>query len=243
MNYTVGIIPARYASTRFPGKPLISIQGKSMIQRVYEQCLKSDLLNEVIVATDDKKIQDHVLSFGGKCVMTSEAHQSGSDRCAEVVSMPDSKAGVVINIQGDEPFIHPEQINQVIRQFNSSSTQIATLKKRINTEEDIKNPNMVKVITDASNRAIYFSRAAIPYRRNQESNIQYFKHIGIYGYRKNTLLEISKLPKGSLEMAEMLEQLRWIEAGIPISVMETEFESISIDSPADLELVEKMMKS
>lgn len=239
----LGIIPARYASTRFPGKPLVSILGKSMIQRVYEQCQKANCLTEIYVATDDQRIIDHVYSFGGNVILTSPDHQSGTDRCAEVVSKINSKENVVINIQGDEPFIDPEQINLLADAFSNPQTEIATLKKFISSEDDIKNPNVVKVIENDLGNAVYFSRAPIPYRRNPEFNIRYFKHIGIYAYKAETLLKLTKLPMGILEKAESLEQLRWIEAGFTIALKETDKETLAIDSPADLAHVEKMMKS
>lgn len=239
----VGIIPARYASTRFPGKPLIDIGGKSMIQRVYEQCLKAESLTKVVVATDDKRIYEHVLSFGGEVALTSEHHQSGTDRCAEVVNSLPTEFDVVINIQGDEPFIAPEQINLLVSAFGLPKVQIASLKKAIQLEEDIRNPNVVKVVTNIYDEAIYFSRSAIPYRRNPEADIKYYKHIGIYGYTVDVLKKITNLPIGQLEKAESLEQLRWLEQGYSITLKETNIETIAVDTPADLVAVEKILKS
>lgn len=239
----LGIIPARYGSTRFPGKPLADIGGKSMLQRVYEQSLKCKALSKVIVATDDERIADNVKLFGGDVAITSASHQSGTDRCAEVVQQLKSNFDTVINIQGDEPFIDPAQIELLASCFADSKTEIATLIKKLTREEDIRNPNIVKVISDYQNNAIYFSRAAIPYRRNPEAEIAYFKHIGIYGYRTETLLKITKLPQGSLEKAESLEQLRWVENGYKIQVKETETETLSIDTPDDLKHVEKYLKT
>jgi 3-deoxy-manno-octulosonate cytidylyltransferase (CMP-KDO synthetase) len=233
----IGIIPARYASTRFPGKPLIDIAGKSMIQRVYEQCMKAESLSEVIVATDDERIAEHVRGFGGKVMMTSADHQSGTDRCAEVVLKYEGLCDAVINIQGDEPFINPEQIDSLATAFNELHTQIATLIKPLKDEADIKNPNVVKVVMDKHHEAIYFSRSAIPYRRSPDATIVYNKHIGIYGYRKEVLHEITQLPMGLLEQAENLEQLRWIENGYKISLKETDQENIAIDTPEDLKKV------
>jgi 3-deoxy-manno-octulosonate cytidylyltransferase (CMP-KDO synthetase) len=233
----IGIIPARYASTRFPGKPLIDIKGKSMIRRVYEQCLKAQSLSDVIVATDDERIREHVLAFGGKVMMTVYTHQSGTDRCAEVVRKYDGPCDAVINIQGDEPFIDPEQINSLATAFGELHTQIATLIKPLKDEADIRNPNVVKVIADLHRHAIYFSRSPVPYRRNPEAAISYYKHIGIYGYRKEVLLEITGLPLGALEQAENLEQLRWIENGYKIALKETTIENIAIDTPDDLNRV------
>lgn len=239
----IGIIPARYASTRFPGKPLIDLGGKSMIERVYEQCKKADTLTDVIVATDDERIANHVLQFGGKVEMTSNQHQSGTDRCAEVIQRYKGLCDAVINIQGDEPFINPSQINALAAAFHQPSTQLASMKKKLTSESDIQNPNVVKVITNHLGDAIYFSRSPIPYRRNPEAHIAYYKHIGIYGYRKDTLLEITQLPLGNLELAENLEQLRWIEKGYRITLVETTIENIAIDSPDDLARVEKYLKT
>jgi 3-deoxy-manno-octulosonate cytidylyltransferase (CMP-KDO synthetase) len=235
----LGIIPARYASTRFPGKPLVDIAGKSMIQRVYEQAKKCIHLNEVIVATDDSRIFDHVAGFGGMAIITSSEHQSGTDRCAEVAQKhPDYD--VVVNIQGDEPFIDPEQISKLISCFNDAGTQIATLIKKVMTEQELHNTNSPKVIINKHSEAIYFSRSPLPHIRGQapENWLQHFtysKHIGIYGYRADILQQITKLPVSSLEKAESLEQLRWIENGYKIKVAETELETYAIDTPEDLE--------
>lgn len=239
----IGIIPARYASTRFPGKPLIDIGGKSMIQRVYEQCKQAETLSDVIVATDDERIAQHVKSFGGKVVMTKPEHQSGTDRCAEVIQTYTGLCDAVINIQGDEPFIDPTQIDALAFAFHDPHVQLATMKKKMTIEADIQNPNMVKVISNHRGEAIYFSRSPIPYRRNPETQIEYFKHIGIYGYRKAALLEITQLPAGRLEMAENLEQLRWIEQNYRIALVETNIENIAIDTPDDLARVEKYLKT
>lgn len=241
MIHIIGVIPARYASTRFPGKPLIDIGGKSMIQRVYEQCKKTSVLSDVIVATDDDRIAEHVLSFGGKVIMTADTHQSGTDRCAEVISTYKGKCDAVINIQGDEPFIDPRQIELLASAFNEESTQIVTLIKKIKSEEEVRNPNVVKAIANKNNQAIYFSRSPIPYRRNPGVDITYFKHVGIYGYRKQVLAEITQLPIGKLEQAESLEQLRWVENGYSIVLKETDLETIAIDTPDDLDKVLKML--
>lgn len=234
MTNILGIIPARYGSTRFPGKPLIDIGGKSMLQRVYEQSLKSKSLSKVIVATDDERIAKHVKDFGGDVAITSPDHQSGTDRCAEVLSQEKGNFSVVINIQGDEPFIDPAQIDLLASCFHNSKTQIATLIKKLDKEEDIRNPNIVKAIFNYHNEAIYFSRSPIPYRRNPEAEINYYKHIGIYGYKADVLTAITKLSMGNLEKAESLEQLRWVENGYPITVKETTSETLSIDTPDDL---------
>lgn len=239
----IGIIPARYASTRFPGKPLIDLGGKSMIQRVYEQCKKASSLSEVIVATDDQRIAEHVKAFGGIVEMTSDQHQSGTDRCAEVIQRYSGLCDAVINIQGDEPFINPEQINALALAFHQPHTQLASMKKKLTNEADVQNPNVVKVISNHNGDAIYFSRSPIPYRRNPEARFTYYKHIGIYGYRKETLLEITQLPLGNLESAENLEQLRWVEKGYRITLVETDIENIAIDTPDDLARVEKYLKT
>jgi len=235
----LGIIPARYASTRFPGKPLVDIAGKSMIQRVYEQAKKCAQLSEVIVATDDDRIFEHVHNFGGKAVMTSSTHQSGTDRCAEVAEKH-PEFDVIINIQGDEPYIEPEQISKLIGCFNDADTQLATLVKKVSSEHELHNTNSPKVIINKNSEAIYFSRSPLPHFRGQEpqnwlQHFTYFKHIGIYGYRADILQLITKLPVSSLEKAESLEQLRWVENGYKIKVAETEIETIAIDTPEDLE--------
>ena len=239
----IGIIPARYASTRFPGKPLIDLCGKSMIQRVYEQCKQATTLSDVIVATDDERIAEHVRGFGGKVAITSDQHQSGTDRCAEVVLAYNGLCDAVINIQGDEPFINPSQIDALASVFQDPHTQLATMKKKMTSEADVHNPNMVKVISNHKEEAIYFSRSPIPYRRNPETQITYYKHIGIYGNRKESLLEITKLPAARLELAENLEQLRWIEYNYRIKLVETTIENIAIDTPDDLARVEKYLKT
>ena len=234
-----GIIPARFASTRFPGKPLIDIAGKSMIRRVYEQAGQCKLLSQVIVATDDQRIYEHVIDFGGQAQLTSALHQSGTDRCAEVaLSHPDSD--VFINIQGDEPFIDPRQIDLLCRCFDDPAVSLATLIKKITAFSELTSPNTPKVIINKNDEAIYFSRTPIPFQRDQAVEIwldkhSYFKHIGIYGYRKEALEQITKLPVSSLELAEALEQLRWIENGFKIKTAQTDLESLSIDTPEDLQ--------
>jgi len=237
-----GIIPSRYASTRFPGKPLINIGGKSMIQRVYEQALKSKSLAKVVVATDDARIFDHVKSFNGEVIMTSSFHESGTDRCAEVLSYLDASFSVAINIQGDEPFIHPEQIDALVACFIDEQTEIATLVKVIDAEEDLFNVNRPKVTLDKNSFATMFSRETIPNLAPspKEEWLQqhtFYKHIGIYGYRTDVLQKINKLPPSALEIKERLEQLRWLENGYAIKVGITEHEGISIDTPKDLEKI------
>ncbi|MCZ4243947.1 3-deoxy-manno-octulosonate cytidylyltransferase [Pedobacter punctiformis] len=234
----IGIIPARYASTRFPGKPLVMIDGKSMIQRVYEQALKSICLSKVVVATDDERIVAEVVKFGGEYALTQSTHQSGTDRCAEVAEQY-SDFDVVINIQGDEPFIDPAQIDLLASCFELDNTQLATLIKPVTQTEELFNTNSPKVIVNHAGEAIYFSRHPIPFIRNAEesewvSQYPFFKHIGIYGYRTSVLKEITKLPASALEVAESLEQLRWIENGYKIQTKITKIETLAIDTPEDL---------
>jgi len=235
----IGIIPSRYESTRFPGKPLVEINGKTMIQRVYEQSKKATSLTQVMVATDDHRIFNHVKSFNGEVVMTSSFHKSGTERCAEAVSKLSVNFDIVINIQGDEPFINPEQINQISSCFDDSKTDIATLIKKINSDDELFNSNRPKVEIGEDNFAKMFSRNAIPEIPSTEkkewlSNQVFFRHIGIYGYRTDVLAKISQLPVSQLEEKEGLEQLRWLENNYAIKVAETEHVAISIDTPEDL---------
>lgn len=241
---TLGIIPARYASTRFPGKPLVDIYGKSMIQRVYEQACSSSSLDKVVIATDDERIVDAVKLFGGAYALTRTDHQSGTDRCAEVAQQLPGY-DIVINIQGDEPYIDPIQIDLLSSCFSDSKVKLATLIKKIDTEEELFNNNIPKVVINSRMEAIYFSRHTIPYlrnvtRENQLSSHQFYKHIGIYGYTVDTLLEITKLSPSSLELAESLEQLRWIENGYKIQTRITDLETIAVDTPQDLEKIIKL---
>lgn len=245
----LGIIPARYASTRFPGKPLTIINGKSMIQRVYEQALKAEMLNDVVVATDDERIYDAVLSFGGKVVMTSSEHKSGTDRCAEVVKTINDKYEAVVNIQGDEPFINPEQINQIASLISQKDSQIASLCKPIKDADELFDNNVVKVVFDIKGNALYFSRHTIPFMRNVENEARswmnshtFYKHIGIYAYKTDVLEQISQLTQSELEMSESLEQLRWLENSYRIIMGITEYESYSIDTPRDVEKCLKFFK-
>lgn len=239
----LGIIPARYASTRFPGKPLVDIAGKSMIRRVYEQALQAARLAEVVVATDDERILVHVKDFGGKAILTSPAHRSGTDRCAEVTGkLPGFDYAV--NIQGDEPFIHPEQIDLLCSCFDTEDTGLATLVKQIHSDDDLINLNIPKVVLNSSSEALYFSRTAIPHFRGKPLtewllHQPYFKHIGIYGYRTDVLNRITQLPVSGLEKAEALEQLRWIENGLRIKVAITDMETHAVDTPEDLEKILK----
>ncbi|WP_199121215.1 3-deoxy-manno-octulosonate cytidylyltransferase [Pedobacter sp. ASV28] len=242
-NSVLGIIPARYASTRFPGKPLVDIYGKTMIQRVYEQSIQTSSLSKVVVATDDERIAEEVTNFGGSYIMTAKTHQSGTDRCAEVASqMPDYN--VIINIQGDEPYINPTQIALLTSCFTDADVQLATLIKAIHTKEELFNVNIPKVVINAHQEAIYFSRQTIPYVRSTEqehwlNTHQFYKHIGIYGYRKDILLAITQLQPSTLELAENLEQLRWLENGYKVKTKITELETIAIDTPEDLKKISK----
>lgn len=249
MKY-IGIIPARYASTRFPGKPLADIQGKSMIRRVYEQASRCAGLSEVVVATDHPLIFDHVKCFG-EVVMTSSSHSTGSDRCREAIRLINnderySQDDVVINIQGDEPFIDPHQIELLIDTFAQEHVHIGSLRKKITSPEELFNENIVKVIVDAKQKAIYFSRFPIPFCRDIAKDAwlergTWFRHIGLYGYRIHALNKIGELPESPLEKAESLEQLRWIEHGMQIYMRETAIQHLSIDTPADLDKALKMM--
>lgn len=239
---SIGIIPSRYGSTRFPGKPLVIIKGKSMIQRVYEQVAKSNRISKIVVATDDEQIFNHVKKFNGEVMMTDINHTNGTSRCNEIISVLEKKDeffDVVVNIQGDEPYINPKQIDSIINLFKNKNVQIGTLAKKINLFDELFDPNVVKLVLDNKNNALYFSRHSIPMIRgiNEKdwlNNFSFFKHIGIYGYKSNILKEIANMPEGKLEHVEKLEQLRWLENGIPISVDITDFESIAIDTYDDL---------
>lgn len=237
----LGVIPARYASSRFPGKPLADILGRSMIQRVYEQSLQCSSMAEVIVATDDARIFDHVAAFGGRVMMTSENHRTGTDRCVEVVNSMSQQFDAVINIQGDEPVIHPSQLDLVAKCFEDRSCQLATLALPITDDAILFDHNKIKLVLDESKNAIYFSRQAIPLQQRPESewlsNFNYLKHVGIYGYRTDVLLDLGKLPQSELEKAESLEQLRWLENGYKIRVALTTVDSISVDIPKDIDRV------
>jgi len=238
----IGIIPARYASTRFPGKPLADMKGKPMIQRVYEQV--NNVLDKVCVATDDQRIVDAVKAFGGEVVLTSDQHRSGTDRCYEAYCKVGEGYDIIINIQGDEPFIHPEQIETLKSCFNDKSVDIATLVKPFHADDDFEtalfNPNSPKVVFNKNYEAMYFSRSIIPYIRGEKhtewlKTHTFYKHIGLYAYQANVLREITLLPQSSLELAESLEQLRWLENGYKIKVGITHQETIGIDTPEDME--------
>lgn len=243
------LIPARYASIRFPGKPLAMIGGKPMVQHVVEKA--AAVSENVYVATDDGRIYDCVIGFGGKAVMTSAEHRSGTDRCYEayrhVVEQTGKKYDVVVNIQGDEPFIQPEQVKALVACFEDDKVEIATLAKRFEQNADIFDPNKVKVVCSAKGTALYFSRSAIPFCRGIEKECwlemtPFYKHVGMYAYRPEVLKEITALPQGRLEKAESLEQLRWLENGYTIAVRETAHESIGIDTPEDLKRAEAVLR-
>jgi 3-deoxy-manno-octulosonate cytidylyltransferase (CMP-KDO synthetase) len=245
-----GVIPARYASSRFAGKPLAIIGNKPMIQRVYEQASKA--LNKVYVATDDERIYKCVENFGGKVIITSPHHLSGTDRCSEAVAKIETETGekidVVINIQGDEPFIKPEQIEALMKLFANEKVEIATLIRKTDADENLFNPNQPKVIINSMGEAIYFSRSVIPFIRDFEMSEwskkhTFFKHIGLYAYKTKTLHEITKLPRSPLEIAESLEQNRWRENGYRIMTAITNWESIGIDTPEDLEKAKILLKN
>ncbi|MEO6684630.1 MAG: 3-deoxy-manno-octulosonate cytidylyltransferase [Dyadobacter sp.] len=243
----LGIIPARYASTRFPAKALVDIGGKSMIQRVYEQSSKATHLSQIIVATDDERILDHVHQFGGKAVMTSENHQSGTDRCFEALQKIGGTYDYVINIQGDEPFISPEPINSLAKVLDGS-IELATLVKVIDSQDILCNVNVPKAVLNKRQEVLYFSRQTIPYLRGVEpenwlDNHNFYKHIGIYAYRVDVLEEITKLEVSSLEKAESLEQLRWLENGYSIKAVVTSDDSHGVDTPDDLDRVTRKFLS
>ena len=244
----IGLIPARYASTRFPGKPLALLGGKPVIQRVYETVARC--LDEAYVCTDDERIMQAVKAFGGRAVMTSTEHRSGTDRCNEAYCNVASKADVVVNIQGDEPFIHPSQLETICACFDDESTQIATLVKPFTPADGLdalQNPNSPKVVVNNQMRALYFSRSVIPYLRGVEpqewlTHHTFYKHIGLYAYRADVLRQITSLPQGKLERAESLEQLRWLENGFTIRVGLTQVKTIGIDTPADLQRAEEFLR-
>lgn len=240
----LGIIPARYTSTRFPGKPLAMIKGKTMIRRVVEQAWKSKL-DAVVVATDDMRIADEVLGFGGQYVLTDPNHRSGTDRCREALDTLETQYDAVVNIQGDEPFIDPRQINALVDLISEEETQIASLVRRIDDEDALFSTNTVKVVMDNEGKALYFSRNPIPFMRNVAreqwlENGVFYQHVGIYAYKAEVLRRIAALPPSKLEMAESLEQLRWLENGLPIRMAVTNLMNVSIDTPSDLDKVERL---
>ena len=246
MKRFVGIIPARYASTRFPGKPLAMLGGKTVIERVYTQV--ADVLDDAYVATDDTRIFDTVTGFGGKAVMTRTDHKSGTDRIEEAVEKIGGQWDVVVNVQGDEPFIQRSQIDTLCRCFDDEDTQIATLGKPFDSMEAVDNPNSPKIVTDLRGYALYFSRSVIPYVRGCDhdewlGHYPYLKHLGIYAYRREVLEAVTRLPQSPLELAESLEQLRWLQHGYKIKVGTTDVETIGIDTPDDLARAEAFLQS
>jgi 3-deoxy-manno-octulosonate cytidylyltransferase (CMP-KDO synthetase) len=242
----VGIIPARYASTRFPGKPLIDIEGKTMLQRVYEQASKSKSLSKVVVATDDERIFNHVKDFGGEVVMTAEHHPSGTDRCMDALLQLKEKFNYVINIQGDEPFIEPEQIDELAAVLKDGTTELATQMIAVDNYEILFDKGEVKIVLNTNNEALYFSRMVIPFIKGVDEkewhlHHSYYRHVGMYAYRKDILEKITQLPVSLLEKAESLEQLRWIENGFKIKCVVTKYDSHCIDTPEDVEKVLKLI--
>ena len=241
----IAIIPARYASTRFPGKPLAMLGGKPVIQRVYEQAIS--VLGEAYVATDDERIFQTVTDFGGKAVMTRTDHKSGTDRIEEAVEKLATDADVIINIQGDEPFVQASQLQALMQLFDDPETQIGTLGKPFENLEAVDNPNSPKIVCDRRGFALYFSRSVIPHVRGKEraewiQHFPYLKHLGLYAYRREVLREVTQLPQTPLELAESLEQLRWLENGYRIRVGLTDVETVGIDTPADLERAEEFLR-
>ncbi|HEY1030974.1 MAG TPA: 3-deoxy-manno-octulosonate cytidylyltransferase [Flavipsychrobacter sp.] len=241
-----GIIPARYASTRFPGKPLIDIKGKTMIQRVYDQASQTQSLDIVVVATDDERIYQHVKSWGGNVVMTGEEHPSGTDRCWDALQQLDGAYDYVINIQGDEPFIDPSQIDALAEVLKDGTTELATLIIPVDSHEVLFDMGEVKVTLNENMEALYFSRMVIPYIKGVEQkdwhrHFNYFRHVGMYAYRTDVLQQVTQLPVSSLEKAESLEQLRWLEKGFKIKCAITNFDSHCIDTPEDIDKVMRLM--
>lgn len=242
----IGIIPARYASTRFPGKPLALLGGKPVIQHVYEKV--AAVLEAAYVATDDERIYDVVKSFGGQVVMTRTDHKSGTDRIEEAIEKIGGEWDVVVNVQGDEPFVAKSQLDTICHCFDDPTTQIATLGKPFESMEAVQNPNSPKIVVDNMGFAMYFSRSVIPYVRGKEksswlTHYPFLKHLGIYAYRKDVLRQVTQLPQSSLEIAESLEQLRWLQNGFKLKVGTTDVETVGIDTPHDLERAEEFLKT
>lgn len=237
----LAIIPARYASTRFPGKPLIDLAGKTMIQRVWEGVYNSNQFDDLVVATDHEKIADHVKEFGGKVILTKSTHESGTDRCGEVIEHF-SDFDIVVNIQGDEPLVDAEQLRLLLSAFENSEVEIATLGSPKINVANVKDSNRIKVVVNHQSDALYFSRSPIPFERNDEG-YPFLKHIGLYGFRTKTLKQLVKLTPTTLEKTESLEQLRWMYYGYKIRVVETSIETPNIDTPEDVELVLAKLKS
>jgi 3-deoxy-manno-octulosonate cytidylyltransferase (CMP-KDO synthetase) len=245
MPTVLGIIPARYASSRFPGKPLVIINGKSMLQRVYEQAKLSSLLTQIVIATDDVRIEEHAKTFGAEVVITNPNHPSGTDRCFEAYQLVSKKFDYVINIQGDEPFLHPDQINS-LAEVCDGITEIATQMIKCTSHEVLFDYGEVKITLNTKNEALYFSRNVIPFIKNVDqkewhTHFDYYRHVGMYAYKIDVLEKITKLPVSSLEKAESLEQLRWLEHGFKIKCAVTNYDSHCIDTPEDIEKVLRLM--
>lgn len=243
----VGIIPARYESSRFPGKPLIDIKGKTMIQRVVERALQSKYLSEVVVATDDQRIYDHVMALGVKAVMTSTAHPSGTDRCYEALMQLDQSYQYVINIQGDEPILEPEQIDELAIVLKEGKVELATQIATVEDAETLFNEGEVKVVLNNQGEALYFSRSVIPFFKGKPKeewhlHYDYWRHVGMYAYRTDILEKLTKLPPAAIEIAESLEQLRWLQAGYAIRCVPTKYNSYCVDTPEDLEALLPMIR-
>ena len=228
----VAVIPARYAATRFPGKLMQMLGNKTIIRHVYDNTVSTGLFNDVFVVTDSEIIYKEIKDGGGKVIMSKKGHESGSDRIAEAVA--EMNIDVIVNVQGDEPFIKKEPLEKLVNLFNDDKIEVASLMRKISKEE-ATNPNNVKVVTDRSGYALYFSRSIVPYQRDERSNAEYFLHVGVYGYKKDALITFTKLPQSSLEKIEKLEQLRYLENGIKIKMAETDYNNIAIDTPEDLE--------
>jgi 3-deoxy-manno-octulosonate cytidylyltransferase (CMP-KDO synthetase) len=237
----IAVIPARYAATRFPAKLMQMLGKKTVIRHTYDNTVSTDLFDDVIVATDSDIIFDEITSHGGKAVKSKKEHESGSDRIAEAVSELD--ADVIVNVQGDEPFIQKDPLADLISVFSDQGVKVASLMHRIEDQEQLQNPNIVKLVVDRNNFSLLFSRSCIPYRRNQETIVTYWRHIGVYAYRKNALLQFVQWPIGVLENIEKLEQLRYLENSIPLKMVVTEYSGIGIDTPEDLERARRFLNS
>jgi len=238
---TFAVIPARYGATRFPGKLMQLLGNKTIIAQTYQHTLNTGLFNEVWVATDSEIIYQEMINIGGKVIMSSRQHESGSDRIAEAIEKLD--VDIVVNVQGDEPFIQKEPLKKLINAFDEPTVRVGSLMQRITEAIDIDNPNIVKVVVNDNQDALYFSRSPIPYNRNRNADVSYFRHIGVYAFRKQTLLDFTTWPMGRLENAEKLEQLRYLENGVPIRMIETSFIGIGIDTPEDLEKAKQLINT
>jgi len=236
----VAAIPARYAATRFPGKLMQMLGNKTIIRHVYDNTVSTGLFNDVFVVTDSDIIYKEIKDGGGKVIMSKKEHESGSDRIAEAIT--EMNIDVIVNVQGDEPFIKKEPLEKLVRLFNDDSIQVASLMRKISKEEAL-NPNNVKVVTDRSGYALYFSRSIVPYQRDEKMNSEYFLHVGVYAYKKDALITFTKLPQSQLEKIEKLEQLRYLENGIKIKMAETDYNNIAIDTPEDLENARVFLRS